>query len=43
LGNSPRAEKMGKAGRQFVLENFTWEQVTAKVYRAYQKASGLDS
>ncbi len=29
-------QRMGQAGRAFVLANFTWEVVAARVYKAYQ-------
>jgi glycosyltransferase involved in cell wall biosynthesis len=37
LNNQELACAMGKAGRIFVLENFTWEKVAERVYHEYCK------
>jgi glycosyltransferase involved in cell wall biosynthesis len=40
LCDPTQAQIMGKAGRQFVVENFTWQRVAERVYRAYQEVLG---
>ncbi len=37
LCDPTQAQIMGEAGRQFVVENFTWQRVAERVYRAYQE------
>lgn len=37
LADPPRAEVMGKAGRQRVLERFTWSEVAARTVALYQR------
>jgi D-inositol-3-phosphate glycosyltransferase len=39
LRNPHQAEQMGKSARQFIVENFTWQKVAARVYHAYAKIS----
>jgi glycosyltransferase involved in cell wall biosynthesis len=39
LRNPQQAEQMGKNARQFMLENFTWQKVAARVYAVYQRIS----
>ena len=40
LCDPAQAQIMGKAGRQFVVENFTWQRVAKRVYRVYQEVLG---
>jgi glycosyltransferase involved in cell wall biosynthesis len=35
-------EKMGRAARRWVLENFTWSKVGERMYRCYSNLSGLN-
>jgi glycosyltransferase involved in cell wall biosynthesis len=37
LCNPVLAVQMGKAGRQYVADNFTWECVTERVFKAYSR------
>lgn len=37
LNNEEKAEAMGKNGRQYILQNFTWERLAGKLIEIYQK------
>jgi glycosyltransferase involved in cell wall biosynthesis len=40
LGKPEMIAQMGKAGRQFVVNNFTWQKVAERVYHKYREMLG---
>ena len=43
LQNPEEAEKIGKAGRKYVLENYGWDEVIAETKNLYHKIINLEN